>query len=67
VVSLFGSTGDILGNLNTSGGRSGYAKINASLGKDLVPQESTTPFFEVKETSVVVVERNGVKTLRVVE
>lgn len=43
------------------------AKISSSLGMDLSAQEPKQILFDVKTTSVVVVERSGVKTLRVAE
>ena len=39
-------------------------KIDALLGRDFDRHEPSEPFYGVKETSVVVVTRNGVKTLR---
>lgn len=42
-------------------------KVAAMLGKDLQSDESRENLFNVKTRSVVVVERNGVKTLRVSE
>ncbi|MEZ5442062.1 MAG: hypothetical protein R3F15_11290 [Lysobacterales bacterium] len=38
--------------------------IRTELGSDLRPAETGAPFFDVKSTSVVVVERDGTKTLR---
>ena len=42
-------------------------KILSSIGTDLIPDERILPIFEVKAITVVVVERNGVKTLRVMK
>jgi hypothetical protein len=42
-------------------------KVKGVLGRDFSTQEPHQPLFEVKSTAVVVVERNGVKTIRVVE
>jgi len=41
--------------------------IPRKLGGDVSRDENYEPLFEVKATSVVIVERNGVKTLRVIE
>ena len=40
-------------------------KIPQVLGDDYMPTDGYKTFFEVKADAVVVVERNGVKTLRV--
>ena len=40
-------------------------EIPAALGTDYVDTDGYHPLFEVKSSAVVVVERNGVKTLRV--
>jgi len=42
-------------------------KIPRMLGSDVSHDEHSEELFAVKATSVVVVERNGVRTLRVVE
>lgn len=39
--------------------------VSSELGSDVVHNEPQKIFFDVKATSVMVVERNGVKTLRV--
>lgn len=39
-------------------------KIPKTLGDDYKESDGYTTFFEVKASAVVVVERNGVKTLR---
>ena len=41
------------------------AKIPAALGSDFSKDERYTMFYQVKDVDVVIVERNGVKTLRV--
>ncbi len=41
------------------------AKIPQALGSDFSKTEKYTPFYSMKDVDVVVVERNGVKTLRV--
>jgi hypothetical protein len=41
------------------------AKIPAALGSDFSKDEKYTLFHQVKDVDVVVVERNGIKTLRV--
>ncbi len=40
--------------------------INRKLGNDLIPSEPRETLYNVKSSSVVVVDRNGVKTLRAV-
>jgi hypothetical protein len=55
------------------GRREGYAqgqiavaaKLPAALGSDFSKTEKYSTFYEVKDVDVLVVERNGVKTLRV--
>ncbi len=42
-------------------------KIPAALGSDLSKAERQQVLYSVKTTTVVIVERNGVKTLRVIE
>jgi hypothetical protein len=42
-------------------------QIPRKIGVDVSPGEHYEELFAVKATSVVVVERNGVKTLRVIE
>jgi hypothetical protein len=42
-------------------------QVASKLGTDLQRSEAQTVIFSVKHRSVVVVDRNGVKTLRVVE
>jgi hypothetical protein len=39
-------------------------KIPAALGTDYLKEDGYHPLFEVKTNAIVVVERNGVKTLR---
>jgi hypothetical protein len=41
--------------------------ISQELGKDFARTESQKNLYNVKSSSVVVVERNGIKTLRTVE
>jgi hypothetical protein len=41
--------------------------VSRELGNDLVRGEPQETVFSVKTTDVVIVERNGVKTLRVIE
>lgn len=40
-------------------------KIPATLGSDFSKDEKHSVFYQIKDVDVVVVERNGVKTLRV--
>lgn len=42
-------------------------RVKTALGSDLSPLEPKQTLFQVKSTSVMVVERNGVRTIRVVE
>ena len=41
-------------------------KIDQQLGNDALPSEQGDLFYDVKASTVVVVERDGVKTLRTV-
>ena len=41
--------------------------LKRELGTDVSPEEATTVLFDVKASSVVIVERQAIKTLRVVE
>ena len=42
-------------------------QVSSKLGRDLQKSEAQDFLFSVKHRSVVIVDRNGVKTLRVVE
>lgn len=76
LVMVFGVIPHVLGSCRAVGESHGVTsarwqltdQIVSRLGNDLQPAEGhESPLFTVKTRAVVVVERNGVRTLRVIE